>query len=350
MTTRGSFWIGGAPIAITTGTALRGQMYVAWEKPDEPAHDTPIVLVHGGGGQGTDYLTTPDDRPGWAQLLVAQGYTVYVVDRPGHGRSPLHPDVIGPVAPMMGAETLGAIFVPRPGDHPTAELHTQWPGGREPGDPVFDQFYASQGPTLADLAEAHTLDQAALSALLERIGPAVLVSHSAGGPGVYLAADANPGLVRAVVAVEALGPQFLKNPEAGLELAWGLANARFSYDPPAASPEELQLVTDASGPIPLVLQAEPARRLPGLAQAPIALVSGEASGFRWFDDHVRRFLEQAGCHVDLLRLHEHGVYGNGHGLIFEKNNAEALSVVTAWLDKVLATPANITTGTAASRS
>ena len=125
-------------------------MYVEWEAPaSSRASGPPWVLVHGGGGQGTDYLTTPDGRLGWSRLLVEQGHTVYVVDRPGHGRSPFHPDVLGPIGPQMGAQVLRPIFVPPaegPDSHPSAALHTQWPGGREPGDPVYDQWLAPLGP------------------------------------------------------------------------------------------------------------------------------------------------------------------------------------------------------------
>ena len=95
----------------------------------------PWILVHGGGGQGTDYTITPDGRPGWSRLLVERGHTVYVVDRPGHGRSPHHPDVLGAMGPQLGYEFLRPIFVPPPDgpdSNPTAHLHTQWPGGREP--------------------------------------------------------------------------------------------------------------------------------------------------------------------------------------------------------------------------
>ena len=91
---RGSFWVGVSDrVDGPLGTVLRGPMYVEWEAPADSASDLlgshpppPWVLVHGGGGQGTDYLTTPDGRLGWSRLLVEQGHTVYVVDRPGHGR------------------------------------------------------------------------------------------------------------------------------------------------------------------------------------------------------------------------------------------------------------------------
>jgi hypothetical protein len=90
---------------------------------------------------------------------------------------------------------------------------------------------------------------------------------------------------------------------------------------------------DPAGPHvpPLTLQAAPARRLPNLAGIPIAVVSGEASRFVHFDGHVPAFLRQAGCDVDLVRLADRGVYGNGHGMIFERNAAEVLGVVLEWL-------------------
>src|SRR5215471_13607867 len=94
-TRRGFFWVGIEKTQHPAGTTVRGTMYVEWEAPAEERRPFPIVLVHGGGGQGTDWLGTPDGRPGWAQLLVDEGYAVYVVDRPGHGRSPYHTDLLG---------------------------------------------------------------------------------------------------------------------------------------------------------------------------------------------------------------------------------------------------------------
>ena len=70
---RGSFWITGERAPGPLGTVMRGPMYVEWESPAEPGPGPPWVLVHGGGGRGTDYLTTPDGRLGWSRLLVQQG-------------------------------------------------------------------------------------------------------------------------------------------------------------------------------------------------------------------------------------------------------------------------------------
>lgn len=325
---RGSFWVGVSDrVDGPLGTVLRGPMYVEWEAPADSASVSPgptWVLVHGGGGQGTDYLTTPDGRLGWSRLLVEQGHTVYVVDRPGHGRSPHHPDVLGPMGPPMGAQALRPIFVPPPegpDSNPWAGQHTQWPGGREPGDPIYDQWLAPSGPMLASWAEMHALEQVRLAELLNRVGPAVLVTHSAAGPGTFLAADARPEQVAALIAIEVLGPPFAKRPEMGLDLAWGLASAPLTYDPPVTDPSELQ--TGA------------ARRLPNLSRFPIAVVTGEASMFRAFDGELVDFLAHAGCDVELVQLADHGVHGNAHGIMIERNNAEALAVLTGWVSQRL---------------
>jgi hypothetical protein len=46
---------------------------------------------------------------------------------------------------------------------------------------------------------------------------------------------------------------------------------------------------------------------------------------------TQAFLQQGGCTVDLLRLADHGVHGNGHGMMFERNNREVLDVIVRWL-------------------
>ena len=79
---RGFFWTGIERVQSPFGTVVRGPMYVEWEEPVEVTQPYPIVLIHGGGGQGLDWLQTFDGRPGWAPLLVERGYKVYVVDRP----------------------------------------------------------------------------------------------------------------------------------------------------------------------------------------------------------------------------------------------------------------------------
>ena len=326
---RDGFWIAGEPLATPMGTASYGSMYVERFTPATSTQPYPVVLIHGGGGQGTDYMGTPDGRPGWAQQLSQEGYTVYVVDRPGHGRSPHDPAVLGPTFPALTAEIFLSIFAP----DAFADTHTQWPVGRTPDDPGVQQITGTFGPMMADWEAMHAVEQERLAALLDRIGPAVVFCHSAGGPAGYLLADARPELVKALVAIETVGPPFAPHPS-GATLAWGLACAPLTYDPPAADAADLQLVTEeVPGGPPRTLQAGPARRLSSLARVPIAVVTSPNSPFRSFDDHLLAFLEQAGCQADSVRLEDHGVLGNGHGMMVERNNREVLQVVLDWLGK-----------------
>ena len=130
---RGFFWVGvDERIETPVGHTNRGAMYVEWEAPETVTQPVPIILVHGGGGQGTDYLGTPDGRPGWWPQLVQDGWAVYAVDRPGHGRAPLHPDVLGPMGPPFSYEFASGLFAggtTGPMAYPPGiEAHTQWPG------------------------------------------------------------------------------------------------------------------------------------------------------------------------------------------------------------------------------
>jgi pimeloyl-ACP methyl ester carboxylesterase len=321
---RGFFWVGVERVDGPWGTVARAPMYVEWEEPVEVTQPYPLVLIHGGGGQGLDWMGTHDGRPGWSTLLVQRGYKVYVVDRPGHGRSSFHPDVIAPMGAPFPFQAGEAIFRSPPDgpmSHPTAHLHTQWPGTRDDDDPALEAIVASSGPMPADLAVSQALDQSRGAALLDRIGPAILITHSLGGPAGWLIADARPELVKAIVAIEAIGPPFVERPELGLALEWGLTASPLTYDPPAASAAELG--------------GEP-RRLPNLAGIPIAVVSAEASPFVHFHDDMVAFLMQAGCDVDSLRLADHGVHGNGHAMMLEANNAEALEPIARWIEATVA--------------
>src|ERR1700674_5852661 len=90
------FWLGVEHATLARGTVCNGmQMYVEHWIPARVHHPYPVVLIHGGYRQGSDWISTPDGRRGWATHLLEQGYKVYVLDRPGHGRNPYHPWVHG---------------------------------------------------------------------------------------------------------------------------------------------------------------------------------------------------------------------------------------------------------------
>ncbi|HWU06168.1 MAG TPA: alpha/beta hydrolase [Streptomyces sp.] len=330
---QGFFWTGIEPITSEGGPAVRGQMYVEYWIPQDLRHRLPVVMIHGGGGQGLDYLGDLAGGEGWVHRFVRQGYAVYVVDRPGHGRSPADPVLQGPLGPSLPSPMVERLFsAPSqfPERHQGAEQHTQWVGGGRYGDAVFDAFLAGMGPMHADAAQHYSDCLRGGVELLDLVGEAILVTHSAGGPVGWLLADARPELVAGIVAVEPLGPSFQAAPPGAL--TWGLTALPLTFEPPATTPEELGLsVTTLPSGVSAVLQTEPARKLPKLAGVPVAVVTAEASWATGTDPGTVAFLQQAGVAAEHIRLGDHGVHGNGHMMMSERNSGEVAGVIESWL-------------------
>ena len=340
------FWLGVKRAELARGTVVGGQqMYVEYQIPAKLKHPYPIVLVHGGGGQGTDWMGTPDGRPGWFQYLLQEGYAVYVVDRPGHGRSPYHPDLHGPFGPAPTLEAMVGFFTPAPPGttprNPLQTKHSQWPGQGSLGSADLDQLVAPSGgsyvagPNAAPLAHAVWRERGA--ELLDKIGPAIIVTHSAGGPFGLLVADVRPKLVKGLIVIEGVISPFSGGNR------WGVTTIPMTYDPPVKDAAELKTVQVApaeAGSAPYLLQAEPARKLKNLTQIPTVIVTAEASFMSPGNAAAAAFLRQAGCPAEELRLTDAGVHGNGHMMMVECNSREVLQTLLGWIDrKVAAGPA-----------
>ena len=213
-----------------------------------------------------------------------------MVDRPGQGRSPYHTDVLGPMGPPFTYEGGRKIYFPPE----AAERHTQWPFAPD-DEAAMDAFIAGYGPLPADLAASEAMDADRIAGLLDRIGPAVLLTHSASGPSGWLAADRRPELVKAIVSVEPMGPPFADIPNIG-PLSWGLTAAPLTFDPPRASPQAVR-------------DADPADlRLPNLAGLPIAVVTGETSAFAPASPPIVERLRAGGAAAELLHLPDFGYH------------------------------------------
>jgi 3-hydroxyisobutyrate dehydrogenase-like beta-hydroxyacid dehydrogenase/pimeloyl-ACP methyl ester carboxylesterase len=314
---RGSFWVTGERLEREGKHYQKGPMFVEWESPEVVTRRYPIVLVHGGTFQATEWFDTPDGRPGWAQRFVEAGYVVFCVDRPGHGRSPYHCEIMGPMGPAFSYERAQQVYFPEGGGE------TQWPFAAD-NDAAFDAFIAGYGPMPADLAATQSMDAERLAQLLDRVGKAIIVTHSASGPDGWLLADRRPDHIAAIVAVEPMGPVFGDTPGIG-SLDWGLTAAPMTFDPPRASAREVRAAD------PSTLQ------IPALKGIPVALLTGETSKFATFASSMAAFLQTAGARVDHLDLPALGIHGNGHGLIYERNSDEVFDLVSGWLSESLRT-------------
>jgi len=383
------FFVGVERIDMARGSFVNGkQMYVEFFTPAQVRHPYPMVLVHGGGGQGLDWMGTPDGRRGWTQILLEEGYKVYVVDRPGHGRSPFHPDVDGPFpAQNLPLEQMSGQFTPpnagRPAANELRKLHNQWPGTGELGSRDLDQLVASQGGSYVQAggfgapqgggrggggrgAQAAGLGSARGAAppapvapaapavlgatgmpaggpdsqhmvwrqrgamLLDKIGPAIIMTHSAGGPFGWLVAEIRPNLVKGIIAIEGGGQPF------GGANVWGMSTVPVAYDPPVSEPAEIKtrrVEAPEPGVGPYLLQEEPARKLKNLQNIPIVIVTAEASFASPGNPGAIAYFKQAGCKAEEMRLVSLGIHGNGHMMMVEKNNREVLKPILAWIEK-----------------
>jgi pimeloyl-ACP methyl ester carboxylesterase len=200
----GHFFVGGRYVDTRDGPVLAGQAYTEYYIPTNRTHPYPIVMIEGCCLAGAGYMGTPDGRDGWGQYFLSKGYAVCIMDQVGRGRSPYVDAVYGPKS-MRSPKSVERDFIAyeKYNLFPLAKLHTQWPGSGTVGDPIFDQFMAETLTMIADAGIREAVNRDATIALLDRIGPAILMPHSQSAAPVWLVADARPQLVKALLMVEA---------------------------------------------------------------------------------------------------------------------------------------------------
>ena len=265
----------------------------------------PVVMVHGGFHNGSYFLSTPDLRPGWAPRFAAAGHTVYVPDWPGHGRSPM-------------------------------------------------------GPDFARLGTADVM--ASLVALLEQIGPAILLVHSASGPIAWRIAEQRPELVAAIVGI-APGPPAnllpnLPDDRAAIEALRNDSSAGWPIYAPEGVPvwltaEAATAYWTATPRFPANAVADYLRSIgpesprilnerfniggrglsienpANVAAIDVLIVTGDCDPRhpRALDEDTARYLG-----ADFVWLPDRGISGNGHLMMIEDNSDSIAALILTWLE------------------
>ncbi|MDT8397512.1 MAG: alpha/beta fold hydrolase [Pseudomonadales bacterium] len=277
---------------------VKNQMFVGYQLAAERRHPYPLILIHGGGGQSTDWFSTPDGRDGWRDYFLAAGFDVYWIDRPGYGRSPTNPAY----GELSGSANSGIISFLATSEH--------WPGGdpRNHRDPNILAWLASSPPGPYAGNEIAAAD---LALLLERVGPAILITHSAGAVTGWWGADANPAKVAGIIAIEPGASNITSAIRSGL-----------TFTPPL--PADFAAQADADG---CELQA-PGKisKLSTYAHIPVKLVGSELGLISGLPCAVKAFT-QAGVKVDYTYLPDLGLKGNGHFMMAETNNGDIAQVI-----------------------
>jgi hypothetical protein len=219
-----------APVRVPQQITI-GQMYVQFQIPQRKSRPGwPVIMVHGSTHTGAALESTPDGREGWFPYFVRKGVPTYVVDQSGRGRSGFDHSVLHEAEVKMAAgdAAAAAALIPNFGRITDNGAWTAWfghllPAGSnitngtlirhgDPGDPekpadgrphvaplfpmtAVDEYYKQLVPnaevtlpgstcatcTPQNLSPANTWTPQNLALLVERLGGAIVATHSQSG-------------------------------------------------------------------------------------------------------------------------------------------------------------------------
>ncbi|RZJ03331.1 MAG: alpha/beta hydrolase [Rubrivivax sp.] len=313
---QGSFAVGGTvsrrtdPANPAAGErTLHGDHARVFYQVPENARKLPLVLWHGFGQFGKTWETTADGREGYQTLFLRRNWPVYVIDQPRRGGAARN--AFGTTAaPTFDDQQWFDMF--RLGRWPNL-----FPGVQFAKDPAtLEQYFRQMVPDTGPFDA--TVVQSAVSALFDRIGNGVLVTHSHSGGMGWQVAMRNPK-VRGIVSYE---------PGSGFVFPEG--------EVPATMPS-------VTGPLPGV--AVPLAEFKKLTQIPIVVYYGDniptAPSPNFGEDNWRVRLAMARLWVEavnrhggdatLVHLPEIGIRGNTHFPFADLNNVQVADEMSAFL-------------------
>lgn len=306
---QGSFAVGGTVTRDPLGQTLHGDHARVFYQVPANARKLPLVMWHGFGQFGKTWETTADGREGYQTLFLRRRFPVYLVDQPRRGGA-ARSTVAATVNAAPDEQRWFNMF--RLGRWPEFFPGVQF--SREPE--ALNQYFRQMVPDTGPLDAKVVTD--GVSALFDRIGPAVLVTHSHSGGLGWTVAMKNPN-VRAIVSYEP-GSNFVF-PEG-------------EVPPPMPS---------AAGPLEAV--AVPIAQFLKLTRIPIVVYYGdnipdEPSG-NFGEDNWRVRLAMArlwteainrhGGDATLVHLPEIGIRGNTHFPFSDVNNVEIADLMSDFL-------------------
>ncbi len=215
------------------------------------------------------------------------------------------------------------------------------------GDPIFDAFFARLLP-LSFSDKQQNIMRSSSCALLQMIGPSILISHSLGSSSAFLATDGCPDYVKAHVSVEGDASPFASYDTGTLGVnksvptrPYGLTTVPLAYNPPVTNASQLIQVQTGKleytagllSRFPCMAQADtpPPRQLINIAKAPVLYLTTEASIHVTYDQCTVQFLQQAGVKVNGTYLPDVGIRGNGHYCMLEKNSDDIAEYIYDWI-------------------
>ena len=284
------FTPGGVPAKVDpNGPYLVEQMYVQYFVPKTKRASLPILLWHGGGLSGVTYETTPDGREGWVNFFLRKGLTVYNSDAVERGRSGWAGKDIWASDPVFltvgNAYERFRIGAGEGSWNADPAKQRPLPGTQFPVE-AYENFVRQGVPRWTTTDDAII---AAYTALVDKICPCIVLTHSQAGQFGQKVAQARPDKVKALVLVEPAGLGF---------------------------PDKMDVLKNT--PILTIYgdNIDKDARWPTIRKNQLALL-----------DKVTA----AGGKVEVVNLPEKGITGNSHMLMMDKNNSLPAGIIVDWL-------------------
>ena len=324
-----------------------GQMYVQFQIPQRKSGPGwPVIMVHGSTHTGAALESTPDGREGWFPYFVRKGVSTYIVDQSGRGRSGFDHSVLHEAEARINAGDPKAAtgLIPNFGRITDNGAWTAWFGHLLPagsniatgtlirhGDPADPEKPADGRPHVAprfpmdavaeyykqlvpnaevtlpgstcasctpqNLSPANTWTPQNLALLVERLGGAIVATHSQSGimghHMVRILKDRNNlHLVKGLITIE--GGCSLPNS--------GLSAADFDAIPYLALKGDYT-ATSAQ------------------CQATVDAIN------------ARRSAKQGSARAEYLKLDEMGILGVTHMMMLDSNSNQIADLMIDWVAK-----------------
>ena len=326
---QGSFAVGGTVIQspgtfdslnlASGGQTLHGDHARVFYQVPVKARKLPLVMWHGFGQSSRSWETTPDGREGFQNLFLRRQFATYLIDQPRRGAA--------------GRSTVGGTVSAAPDEQRWFNMFRvgTWPDyfpgvqfSRSPE--ALEQYFRAMTPDTGPIDM--NVNSSAVSALFDKIGPAILVTHSHSGGMGWLAAMKNQK-IRAVISYEP-GSGFVF-PEG--ELPPPMTSSAGPLEPVAIPPSEFMKLTK----IPIVIYygdnipMEPVA-YPGQDNWRVRLAMAKL----WVDA-----INRHGGDAKVVHLPEIGIRGNTHFPFSDLNNVQIADLMSKFLaEKHLDSPAN----------
>ncbi|WP_145509688.1 MULTISPECIES: alpha/beta hydrolase [Yersinia] len=317
---QGSFAAGGAVVTTPGQFDAKkpldpaGQTYhgdhaaVFYQIPENP-HKYPIVMLHGAGQSARTWESTPDGREGFQNIFLRRGFSTYLVDQPRRGNAG-RSMVEGTVKPLADEQLWFNQF--RLGVLPDFFDGVQFAHDKE----TLNQYYRQMTPNTGPF-DINVISDA-MSAVVDKSGPAILFTHSqGGGPGWFTAMkNAN---VKGIVAFEP-GSSFVFPQD---EVPPPTKNAFDTLTGESVPLNQFMALTKI--PV-LIIYGDNIPDKPTVLPAQDSWRARLAVARQWRD-----VVNKHGGDVTVIHLPEIGIKGNTHFPFSDLNNVEIADLVSKFL-------------------